>query len=278
MSFLGLGEPITDATTSPSGQEVFTSMAGDSQSSESEVVNENNDQQFQNDETDQEVQNEEEIEDENNSNEEVNNDSQEKLAGKFKSVDDLVKGYKNLEKAFHQSRQPQNNNTNQQTQPVKTNQEVSDAIFQAMTEDPASVIQYFVQQALAPIQQEKADMQLSNNLKELSKDYVEINEEKGLTDMFIKAKEIALELGNPSLAESKRILKMACQELYPKSTSKLVKQVKNETQKEILENMKNKQNVNTNNNMKQSKQNSGSKTPEELIIEGIFNAGRKNIF
>ena len=266
MSFLGLGEPITDVTTSPTGQEVFSDMAGDSQSnaSASEEVEVNNDQQFQDDETGQEEQD--------------NSTTNEKLAGKFKSVDDLVKGYKNLEKAFHQSRQPQQQNNSQQQQPVKSQQEVSDAIFQAMTEDPASVIQYFVQQALAPIQQEKADMQLQNNLQELSKDYSEISDEKGLTDMFIKAKEIAFELGNPNLSESKRILKMACQELYPKSTSKLVKQVKNETQKEILENMKSKQSVNTNNNMKQSKQNNGSKTPEELIIEGIFNAGRKNIF
>lgn len=277
MSFLGLGEPITDVTTSPTGQEVFSNMAGDSQSnaSASEEVEVNNDQQFQDDETGQEEQDnstEEEVEVEDNST------TDEKLAGKFKSVDDLVKGYKNLEKAFHQSRQPQQQNNSQQQQPVKSQQEVSDAIFQAMTEDPASVIQYFVQQALAPIQQEKADMQLQNNLQELSKDYSEISDEKGLTDMFIKAKEIAFELGNPNLSESKRILKMACQELYPKSTSKLVKQVKNETQKEILENMKSKQSVNTNNNMKQSKQNNGSKTPEELIIEGIFNAGRKNIF
>ena len=275
MSFLGLGEPITDVTTSPTGQEVFSNMAGDSQSnaSASEEVEVNNDQQFQDDETGQEEQDnstEEEVED--------NSTTDEKLAGKFKSVDDLVKGYKNLEKAFHQSRQPQQQNNSQQQQPVKSQQEVSDAIFQAMTEDPASVIQYFVQQALAPIQQEKADMQLQNNLQELSKDYSEISDEKGLADMFIKAKEIAFELGNPNLSESKRILKMACQELYPKSTSKLVKQVKNETQEEILENMKTKQNVNTNNNMKQSKQNNGSKTPEELIIEGIFNAGRKNIF
>jgi len=277
MSFLGLGEPITDVTTSPTGQEVFSNMAGDSQSnaSASEEVEVNNDQQFQDDETGQEEQDnstEEEVEVEDNST------TDEKLAGKFKSVDDLVKGYKNLEKAFHQSRQPQQQQQNNSQQPVKSQQEVSDAIFQAMTEDPASVIQYFVQQALAPIQQEKADMQLQNNLQELSKDYSEISDEKGLTDMFIKAKEIAFELGNPNLSESKRILKMACQELYPKSTSKLVKQVKNETQKEILENMKTKQNVNTNNNMKQSKQNNGSKTPEELIIEGIFNAGRKNIF
>lgn len=277
MSFLGLGEPITDVTTSPTGQEVFSNMAGDSQSnaSASEEVEVNNDQQFQDDETGQEEQDnstEEEVEVEDNST------TNEKLAGKFKSVDDLVKGYKNLEKAFHQSRQPQQQQQNNSQQPVKSQQEVSDAIFQAMTEDPASVIQYFVQQALAPIQQEKADMQLQNNLQELSKDYSEISDEKGLTDMFIKAKEIAFELGNPNLSESKRILKMACQELYPKSTSKLVKQVKNETQKEILENMKTKQNVNTNNNMKQSKQNNGSKTPEELIIEGIFNAGRKNIF
>ena len=277
MSFLGLGEPITDVTTSPTGQEVFSDMAGDSQSnaSASEEVEVNNDQQFQDDETGQEEQDnstEEEVEVEDNST------TNEKLAGKFKSVDDLVKGYKNLEKAFHQSRQPQQQNNSQQQQPVKSQQEVSDAIFQAMTEDPASVIQYFVQQALAPIQQEKADMQLQNNLQELSKDYSEISDEKGLADMFIKAKEIAFELGNPNLSESKRILKMACQELYPKSTSKLVKQVKNETQKEILENMKSKQSVNTNNNMKQSKQNNGSKTPEELIIEGIFNAGRKNIF
>ena len=275
MSFLGLGEPITDVTTSPTGQEVFSNMAGDSQSnaSASEEVEVNNDQQFQDDETGQEEQDnstEEEVED--------NSTTNEKLAGKFKSVDDLVKGYKNLEKAFNQSRQPQQQNNSQQQQPVKSQQEVSDAIFQAMTEDPASVIQYFVQQALAPIQQEKADMQLQNNLQELSKDYSEISDEKGLADMFIKAKEIAFELGNPNLSESKRILKMACQELYPKSTSKLVKQVKNETQKEILENMKSKQSVNTNNNMKQSKQNNGSKTPEELIIEGIFNAGRKNIF
>ena len=277
MSFLGLGEPITDVTTSPTGQEVFSDMAGDSQSSVNEEVEVevNNDQQFQDDETGQEEQDnstEEEVEVEDNST------TNEKLAGKFKSVDDLVKGYKNLEKAFNQSRQPQQQNNSQQQQPVKSQQEVSDAIFQAMTEDPASVIQYFVQQALAPIQQEKADMQLQNNLQELSKDYSEISDEKGLADMFIKAKEIAFELGNPNLSESKRILKMACQELYPKSTSKLVKQVKNETQKEILENMKTKQNVNTNNNMKQSKQNNGSKTPEELIIEGIFNAGRKNIF
>ena len=277
MSFLGLGEPITDVTTSPTGQEVFSDMAGDSQSSVNEEVEVevNNDQQFQDDETGQEEQDnstEEEVEVEDNST------TDEKLAGKFKSVDDLVKGYKNLEKAFHQSRQPQQQNNSQQQQPVKSQQEVSDAIFQAMTEDPASVIQYFVQQALAPIQQEKADMQLQNNLQELSKDYSEISDEKGLADMFIKAKEIAFELGNPNLSESKRILKMACQELYPKSTSKLVKQVKNETQKEILENMKSKQSVNTNNNMKQSKQNNGSKTPEELIIEGIFNAGRKNIF
>jgi len=277
MSFLGLGEPITDVTTSPTGQEVFSNMAGDSQSnaSASEEVEVNNDQQFQDDETGQEEQDnstEEEVEVEDNST------TDEKLAGKFKSVDDLVKGYKNLEKAFHQSRQPQQQQQNNSQQPVKSQQEVSDAIFQAMTEDPASVIQYFVQQALAPIQQEKADMQLQNNLQELSKDYSEISDEKGLTDMFIKAKEIAFELGNPNLSESKRILKMACQELYPKSTSKLVKQVKNETQKEILENMKSKQSVNTNNNMKQSKQNNGSKTPEELIIEGIFNAGRKNIF
>ena len=277
MSFLGLGEPITDVTTSPTGQEVFSDMAGDSQSSVNEEVEVevNNDQQFQDDETGQEEQDnstEEEVEVEDNST------TDEKLAGKFKSVDDLVKGYKNLEKAFHQSRQPQQQQQNNSQQPVKSQQEVSDAIFQAMTEDPASVIQYFVQQALAPIQQEKADMQLQNNLQELSKDYSEISDEKGLTDMFIKAKEIAFELGNPNLSESKRILKMACQELYPKSTSKLVKQVKNETQKEILENMKSKQSVNTNNNMKQSKQNNGSKTPEELIIEGIFNAGRKNIF
>jgi len=279
MSFESLGKPITDVLTSPSGQEVFENKAGLSEDvntdtdTNTEVVNE--DQQFQTDETGQTELVENEDTDSKNS-------TTEKLAGKFKNVDELVKGYKNLEKQFHQSRQPQNQQNQQPNQPAKSTQEINDAIWQAMNENPAEVINYFVQQgiqqALNPIKQKEADTELKNNLEDLSKTYPEINNDT-LGDLFVRAKEIASEFGNINLAESKRILKMAAQELYPKSTAKLYKQALEEGKQEVLQNIQNKQNVNTNNGLKPTKQpNNTAKTPAQIIIEGIRNASQKPIF
>lgn len=204
------------------------------------------------------------------------------IAGKFKSQNELVKAYKNLEREFHKSRQQpqQDQYQQQQFQQQTMQQQIQDPnsqFWDLFQQDPISTMNFFinnaVQEQTKPIYETQATQQLANNISQLSGQYDQVNTEDGLNQLFDKIGEISEELGNPSILEnpSPRILRMAAQEAFGDQTAQLYQQAKQKGKEEAENNRKAKQGL-TGPSGTKPKQN--EKTPEEQLAEMIINSGR----
>lgn len=233
---------------------------------------------------DQEVEQQEEQE---VSNEETPEESQEDegqgelIAGKFKSQDDLIKAYKNLEKQFHKSRQPEPEQQQyQQQQTLQQQVEDPNSVFwDAFQNNPMGTIQWLinqgVQEQVAPIYERQSTNEFAQNLYDVSQEspeYSQINTDEGLNKLIETVQDIAEELGNPELASnpSKRMLRMAAQEAFGNKAD-LYKQAKQKGYEEAEQNRKAKQGLGAP-STKKPKQ--ADKSPEEQLADMIVSAGR----
>jgi hypothetical protein len=262
---MSIFEPSTPEQTSPiEGQEVETA--------EEQEFEEEFEQEQEIQEDDESVL-EESDEDESPSEEEGQD---ELIAGKFKSQDDLVNAYKNLEREFHKSRQQQRQP--EQPQYNQEQQEPNEVFWNAFQNDPFGTLQYLVQNAVqsetAPIYEQQQTAKLKDHFGALSKEYQQLNTEDGMTTFATKMQEIADELGNPSILEnpSPRIMRMAALEAFGDSKASVYKKAKEQGRMEAENARKAKQGLSA---PRSTKPKQTQKTPEELIAESIVNAGSR---
>lgn len=198
--------------------------------------------------------------------------SEELLLGKFKSTDDLMKAYTELQKTFTQSRQQP------KQQPVDNEQ-----LLDAYDRDPLSTINYLVQQgiqqALSPIHQERQMESLTKNFDVVAKDYKQLHSDDGVGQLFEKIQEIAQDMGNPELVKnpSQRVVRMAAQELWGGETKAKVYQSAHEQGRQEAESMrKQKQGLAV---TATKKPNEAPKSEADHIIDGMMAAsGKRGLF
>lgn len=205
--------------------------------------------------------------------------TEELYAGKYKSVEDLVKGYKNLEKSFHESRQQKPQREQPQQIYQEENEIQRDAVIRMLNDDPIGTINFFVGQATAPLQQERETQQLTRNFENITKEYRDIiKSDEDIKGLFDKVNEIAQEVGNPNLAKnpSARVLKMAAMELWGDSKATLYEKAKKAGRDEAEAARRAKVGLSA---PAGAKPKDTPKTPEEMIADSIVSAGtRKGIF
>lgn len=260
---MSIFEPSTPVEASPiEGQEVETAEVEQEQE---EILND--DQGIQEDELDSDQEeNEEELPlDDEQGQEEL-------IAGKFKSQDDLIKAYKNLEREFHKSRQHQQ----EPTQPQQPERDVNEMFWEDFQSNPFATLHNFVQAMVenqtAPIFEQQSNTQISQNISELSHAYPQINTEDGLRSLYTKVQEIASEEGLNASKPSKRLLKIAADELFADSKATLYQKAKAEGKRQAEQTRRSKLGLS---GPKNTKPKQTEKTPEELIAESIVKAGSR---
>ena len=162
--------------------------------------------------------------------------SEQLLAGKYKTVDELVNGYQNLQREFTKSRQPQGQQQPPQTQqpPAGGQGDQSQTFWQHFEKDPLGTMQYLIDTAVnvktAPIMEQRQTDTVAKNIEAVSKEYKQISSEEGMKQLFSKVNEIAQEMGNPALAQAptQRILRMAAAEAFGESKQQVYDKAKNE--------------------------------------------------
>lgn len=198
------------------------------------------------------------------------------IGGKFKSTEDLLKAYQNLQSQFTKERQQSKQQQEQPQQRIDPD-EYTERILDAFQRDPAGTINYLVQQqlnsALAPIQQERQLDSLTKNFDVVAKEYTQLHSDEGMGQLFQKIQEIADEFGNPELVRnpSQRVVKMAAQELWGGETKAKVYQSAMEKGRQQAEEMRRaKQGVAVQVTQKPKEQ---PKNEADLIRDGIISAG-----
>lgn len=262
---MDLFENSTTAETSPiEGQEVETAEEMETQEGleyegeGQEILEEESDQEeFESDEEESPEQGQEEL-----------------IAGKFKSQDDLIKAYKNLEREFHKSRQqPQ-----QPQRQLNNDIDPTEIFLQQLQQDPFGTINFLVEEAVkertAPIYEQQAESRLAQDIHSLGNEYNQVYTEEGLASLFSKVEEIVSEDfgGNENLLKnpSKRILKLAAQEVFGDSKAQLYKMAKEKGKKEAETIRKTKQGLGS---PKNTKPKQTEKTAEEQLADLIVGAG-----
>lgn len=215
--------------------------------------------------------------------------SEELLAGKYKSVDDLVKGYKELHKQFTQARM-QNSQTQQQPIQQQTAQQQqqydkdpNEIIWDALQRDPMGTLNYLienaVQQRTAPLIEEREVNTFTRNFEPVAKQYAHQFSQEGAMDSYIaKVHEIADEFGRPELKQNPtpRMMKMAAEELWGDSKAAIYQKGVQDARQQQDAARRAKQGVAVQTSKKPQTQ---PKSEEDLIREGILNAGvRRGIF
>lgn len=283
----------TPATTSPVdlGQDVFAAEQTQETNEEQQDFSEENHEEIEEEQQDEQYEEtEEEPAEEQPSQEEQGG---ELIAGKFKTTEDLVKAYKNLEREFHKSRQAAKEQPAQQAQaPIQQQTQPQDelnAIFQDYWEqNPAGVLQYMMEnlvdqrikqlqeQYINPIQEARQTEMLANNIGELSNQYGQLMTEEGLTALFQQVQDIAAEIGNPDLAKNptKRILRMAASELWGEPSKVEMYQRGKEAARQASEQTRRQKQALATKTTKKPKEQ--PKTEEDAIREAILNAGYRS--
>lgn len=198
--------------------------------------------------------------------------SEELLMGKFKTTDDLMKAYTELQKSFTQSRQQK---------PVE--QVDNEQLLDAYDRDPLNTINYLVQQgiqqALSPIHQERQVESLTKNLEPIAKEYKQMHSDEGVNQLFQKISEISQDFGNPELVRNptQRIIKMAAAELWGGETkAKIHQSALEQGRQEAIDSRRQKQGLAVTTT---KKPNEAPKTEADHIIDGMFAAsGKKGLF
>ncbi|PLR84655.1 hypothetical protein CVD25_01070 [Bacillus canaveralius] len=267
-------EPSTPVDASPEGQEVET--AEDAQDQEEEILDD--EQEIQEELESAEEDDEEELP----PGEEEQPGQEELIAGKFKSQGDLINAYKSLERTFHQSRQQQNQQYQQPQPPYQQQQpqrDINEVFWEEFNQNPFATMQHFVnalvENQTAPIYQQQADSRVATDIDGLAKEYPQITNEQGMQSLIDKVYEIAeYDFGNSALASqpSKRLLKMAAQELFGESKTQAYQQGKQQGKRQAEQARRAKQGLAS---TRTTKPKQTEKTPEELIAESIVNAGSR---
>jgi hypothetical protein len=183
--------------------------------------NEDQDDEIEEADPEEEIEEDPDEEEEADPDEDGNSDPK-LLAGKYKNVDELLKGYQNLQREFTKSRQPQGQQqpaSQTPVQPVGT-PEQSKQFWDVFQQNPLGTMQYLIDNAVAartaPINEQRESDVLSRNIESLSKEFKQVGTEDGMKQLFGKVAEIAEEMGNPNLAKSPspRILRMAATEAF----------------------------------------------------------------
>lgn len=194
--------------------------------------------------------------------------SEELLLGKFKSTDDLMKAYTELQKSFTQSRQQP------KPEPVDNNE-----LLDAYDRDPIATMNYLVQQgirqALSPIHQERQVESLTKNFDPIAKEYKQLHSDEGVNQLFSKISELAVEFGNPELVKSptQRIMKMAASELWGGETKAKVYNSALEQGRQDAENLrKQKQGLAVTTT---KRPNEAPKTEADVIMDNIMAANNR---
>lgn len=243
------------------GEETIT-MTEDSVEEQSEEVAVDTESEEVTEEVEQETELTEEVEDSEQE------QSEELLLGKFKSTDDLMKAYTELQKSFTQSRQQP------KPEPVDNNE-----LLEAYDRDPIATMNYLVQQgiqqALSPIHQERQVESLTKNFDPIAKEYKQLHSDEGVNQFFSKISELAVEFGNPELVKSptQRIMKMAASELWGGETKAKVYNSALEQGRQDSENLrKQKQGLAV---ATTKKPNEAPKTEADIIMDNIMAANNR---
>lgn len=198
--------------------------------------------------------------------------SDELLLAKFKSTDDLMKAYTELQKQFTQNRQQK-----------PAAQPDADELYQSYDRDPVATINYLVQQgiqqALSPIHQERQIESLTKNLDPVAKEYKQLHSDEGVNQLFQKIGELSQDFGNPELVRNptQRIIKMAAAELWGSETKGQVFQTAREQGRQEAESMrKQKLGLAVTTTKKPTE---APKTEADHIIDGMMAAsGKRGLF
>lgn len=157
-------------------------------------------------------------------------------------------------------------------------EDLTTQFWDTFSKNPIGVIQQLVNMGVeaktAPIFEQQFKAELNQNIGMLAKEYDQLNTPDGMIALAGKVQEIAEELGNPSLAQrpTQRILKMAAQEAFGDSKTKLYQTAKAKGKQEALETIKTKQGITETTGKKAQEQ---PKSIEEQIADSIVSAGRR---
>jgi hypothetical protein len=201
------------------------------------------------------------------------------LAGKYKTTDELVRAYKELERKFHGERQgggqkqPQ-----QQPAPQDGQQDPNQAFWAAFRDNPMGTIQALVQHAatqqVAPLIEERQTETLGRHFDTLAKEYRQLTTEEGMQQFATAIRDVAAELGNPDLARNPtpRMLRMAAMEAFGDSKAKAYQLGKEAGRQESEQTRAAKQGLGAKSGARPAK--GGEPTPEQAIKEAILAAGK----
>ncbi|MCG3771867.1 MAG: hypothetical protein JW384_03064 [Nitrosomonadaceae bacterium] len=208
--------------------------------------------------------------------------SDELLAGKYKSVEELVKGYKSLEQQFHQTRQQPGQQTttpDQKQQPAVDHNEI---FWENFKENPLGTMQFLVDnvvsQKTAPIYEQREQEIFTKNLTEVAKDFKQTTTDDGFKALMGRVQEIAQEFGNPGLAKNPtpRVLQMAAKELWGDSAAPTYKKATEQGRIDSENARKAKMGLNV---AVTKKQETAPRTEADEILEGMrSHSGRRGLF
>lgn len=206
------------------------------------------------------------------------------LAGKYKTTDELVRAYKELEKKFHGERQGGGQQPQQPAAPAPVPQggneaDLDQAFWSAFRDSPRTTfmaaVEHFVNQRFAPIQEERQTETLGKNFDGLIKEYRQLTTDEGMQQFATAIRDVAAELGNPDLVRNPtpRVLRMAAQEAFGDSKAKAYQKGKEAGRQESEQARQNKQGLGAKGGARPAK-GGAEPTLEQSIKEGILAAGK----
>lgn len=209
--------------------------------------------------------------------------SEELLAGKYKTPQDLEKAYKSLLGDYTKKSQQL-----KQTQQERTPQleQMGDDFWDAFQQDPRGTLsqliheqaQQLVQEQVSPLREFHDSQKFTNAFDPIARQYrPQLSQEGGMEMLANKVREICEELGNPELARnpSPRIWQMATAELWGDSTAAVVQKAREDERRNMEESRRTKKVANVPVGKKAQQP---QKTEDDLIRESILSAGSGGFF
>lgn len=205
------------------------------------------------------------------------------ILGKFKTQEDLAKAYQNLQREHTKTRMQQSGGQQppaQQQSPAQQDgqPDIQQLFWERFKTDPIGAVQaiatFAAQQQTAPIFEERRTATLAQSFETISKEYRQVQTPEGLTQLRGKVQEIATELGRPDLADNPtpRILRMAAEEAFGSTKASAYQRGKQAGRQESEQTRQSKQGLGAPGGAR--RQQEAEKTPEQLMKEGILEAGK----
>lgn len=284
MSIFDEGVTIT-SPGSPEGQEpAGGAVPGEDQNDDDQTELDGEEFDQEDDDQSDESDNYDDEDGEPSDDDEDNSNKDNLILGKFKSPDDLAKAYANLEKAFHTRNQPPAPGQPPvqqpgQQPPANGQADPTQLFWQHFQQDPINTMRYLIENAVAaktaPIMEKSQSEALAKTIDAVSKDYKQIKTEQGMGQLLEKVRDIAEELGNPSLAQnpSQRVLRMAAAEAFGESKQTVYNKAKTEGRVQAEAARQRKRGLDAPRGSKQ-KGNEQPLSEEDQMRQGILAAGR----